>query len=218
MSRSPRLAWRYGFASLLQVFQQPRHIASQRTHGLQSFYILPCFAGQSAMDTVPILRRYHRHIADSEILVQSVKCRTGSSATAHGHRCGRLVDQQVFGRIEQTVKQGAKRAIRTGIIHRRSDDDSVGRFQLLSDFLIQVIVEHAVSQLRTTTTGNTTLNGLRSDRHNYRFHSIFIQRFSHLRQSDERISLPVRATVNKQNLHIFRFLFSLQIYIKVSRE
>ena len=137
MSRSPRLTWRYRFSSLLQVFQQPRHIAPQRAHGLQSFYILTCFAEQSAVDAIPILRRNHRHVADSKIFVQAVKCRTGSSATTHGHRCSRLVNQQVFSRIEQTVKQGAKRAVRTGVIHRRPNDNSVGCFQFFSDFLIQ---------------------------------------------------------------------------------
>ena len=211
MSRSPRLTWRYRFSSLLQVFQLPRHIAPQRAHGLQSFYILTCFAEQSAVDAIPILRRNHRHVADSKIFVQAVKCRTGSSATTHGHRCSRLVNQQVFSRIEQTVKQGAKRAVRTGVIHRRPNDNSVGCFQFFSDFLIQFIVEHAVSQLSTTATGNATLNGFSSDGHNFRFHPILIQSFSHLRQSDECISFSARATVNKQNLHILDSYFLTKI-------
>ena len=206
MGRRPRLARRYRFAALLQVLQQPGHVPTQRTHNLQPLYILSRFARQPSVHAVPVLRRHHRHVVDSEILVQAVERRTGSPAAAYGYRSRRLVGKQTAGRIEQTVEQGAERAVGTGIIYRRPYHDTICRLQLFPDLSIQFIIEHTPPQLRTTAAGNAPLHRFGTDGHNLGLYPICLQRFGHFRQSDECISLLVRTSVNQQNFHLFLVL------------
>ena len=77
-------------SALFDAVEQPCHVATEGTHGLQTFCVLQCLFGCVAVDLVPILRTNDKHLADCEIFVKLVKgCACASSAATY-YSCGRL--------------------------------------------------------------------------------------------------------------------------------
>lgn len=68
-------------ASTSYTFQQPGHILSQYTHGLQTFLILTNIVRGKTVDRIPILRRYNRHVANRKILIDLFKSGRRSSTS-----------------------------------------------------------------------------------------------------------------------------------------
>ena len=251
--------------------QNPSHVIPQGTHRLQAFSILRSLARFKAVHAIPVLRVYHRHTIDSEILVQAVEGSARSSSATYGHRRGRLVAQERRSGIEQPVEQGTERTVRPGIINRGTDHDAVRILGFLPnriipnrslDFgeiarlchaacfspsrrrsglrrgvarnrmrteagkmpeclifpirnghgvsndrfgIIQVIVEHATSCLRTFVAGDAALHRFGPNRHDFRFRSIGFESLCHFLQSHIGIPVAPRASVNQQSFHCILF-------------
>ena len=115
----------FGFLALWSLFfgevaHHPCHIACQGTHGLEAFSILLCFAFLPTMYAIPVLRRYNRHIVDSEVLIQSIKACAGSASSAYGHGSSWFVGEHHAGAVEQAVEQCAERAVWSCVIDGRT--------------------------------------------------------------------------------------------------
>lgn len=185
--------------------QNPSHVIPQGTHRLQAFSILRSLARFKAVHAIPVLRVYHRHTIDSEILVQAVEGSARSSSATYGHRRGRIVAQERRSGIEQPVEQGTERTVRPGIINRGTDHDAVRILGFLPNRIIQVIVEHATSCLRTFVAGDAALHRFGPNRHDFRFRSIGFESLCHFLQSHIGIPVAPRASVNQQSFHCILF-------------
>ena len=170
--RLPYKTCRYRFFTLrvpdafcIQSLKHPCHIACESTHSLQTFCILFGLARQESVHTVPILRRNNRHIAYCKIFVQAVECRTRTTPTAHCNCSCRFVLQVLLARKEEPVEQSTKRAVRAGVIYRRTDNKTIGIFYLLTYGHIRSVIEYATPKSLATETGNTSLYCNRTDMH-----------------------------------------------------
>lgn len=67
--------------SRLNALQQPRHILRKRGKRLETLRVLEHLLWQVSVNLVPVLRTYHRHVIDGEVLVELVE-RCGGSAPA----------------------------------------------------------------------------------------------------------------------------------------
>ena len=70
------LLWRsYRALTILDQFQQPRHILAEHTHDLHTFFILCRFPRAGAMNNVPVVGGRYQHLGVAHKIVQLVKCR-----------------------------------------------------------------------------------------------------------------------------------------------
>ena len=181
--------------------EQPRHVASQHPHRLQSFGILRRLAGQPSVHAVPVLRRDDRHVRDGEILVQPVERRTRPAPAANDHRCGGFVGQQFRTGVEDPVEQRAERSVRPGIIDGRSHDQPVRIAQGDAHLVVERIVEYAAPQVGALPAGDTSPHGFVPQLDDLRPYAFRFERPGHFGQGDEGIARMPRTSVYQQYFH-----------------
>ena len=125
--------------------QHPRHVLAQRAHDLQALFVALDVLRATAVHHGPVIRRRQGHAVVLEILVDLIDRRRGARAARAGDGSGGLEPQLGTGGHEHAVEQRQKRAVGSGVKHRRSHHDAVGGFRLLDDAVGHVVVEHAAT-------------------------------------------------------------------------
>ena len=101
------------------------------------------------------------------------------------------------------------------IINGRSEDESVGIGELITDLIADIVIEDAAfvsvgegfsGHFATATAGNTSANRFVANPYYFGFQPFLAQGFCHLFECKTSVSIGMRASVNKQYFHdLFNF-------------
>ena len=150
----------------------------------------------NATYTLPIwVKGNYRHIQDSKIFVQPVESGTRPTPATNSHRSSGFVSQQFRTGIKHPVEQCTERPVRTGIIYRRTNDDTICFLQCFSDLIIKGILKYTMSQLCTLITSNTPLHRFYPKLDYLRLYTFFFKCPRYFRKGDKRIPFPVRTSI-----------------------
>ena len=131
-----------GFARLDAV-KQPRHIAPECAHGLQTLEVLLDVLRVRAVDHVPVGGAHRYHVGDTEVLAQSVQTGGGACPTGGGHRSAGLSGEGAASGVEYPIQEGQHPSAGVGVIDRCAEYEAVGLPGLGDEVVDAVIGEYA---------------------------------------------------------------------------
>jgi hypothetical protein len=117
--------------SALNGLEQPGHVRAEQAQTLLAFRVaLGRFAGQHAVDFVPVVAGGNKHFRQAEILVQLVESRHGPGPPHRDHARAHLVAEQpavAGGHVKRPVQKSLQDAVDAAVVDRRSDHQAVRR-------------------------------------------------------------------------------------------
>ena len=182
--------------------EQPSHVGSQISHGLKSFFILLDILRSTTMDHIPVSRGYHRHLRDSEILLQYIQ-RSGSPGPAgrSDSRCG-LMDKSVLSGVKDTVQHGQDAAAGMGVIDRGAEDKAVCFPGLFYHTVDDIVVEYTAARLFSAGAASSAVpHRISAEKQDLRLDAVTLQSLRNLPQRSVRAAVRMRTAVEKQNFH-----------------
>ena len=127
------------FFPAFDAFEQPCHVAGERAHNLQAFFIFAHIIRCKPMYLIPVLRRNHGHAVDGKVLGNIVKGCSASAAASADNGGSRLVSQFSAAAEEKAVHIGFQLAGDAGIINGRAKDETIRLYQLLCCSIYRII-------------------------------------------------------------------------------
>ena len=201
-----------GSLARLNAAQEPRHVFAEGAHGLQPLLVAQDLLRRVAVDLIPVLRGDDRHGVDAEIFVQTVKGSAGTAAaTGDNGGCG-LSRQLPRSAVEQAVEEGARLRGGTGVIDRRTDNNSVELLQS-GGKRVHAVVKNAGGAALAAAAGNALGDRPGADVDKLGVDAVLFQGCTDLIQRGICTALRVRASVQQQNLHELRLQFQDTSYI-----
>lgn len=134
-------------------FHEESHVPAECPHRLLSFFILLSLSRGPAVDGVPVLAGYHRHLGNGEKLVEGIeggRCTAPSAADYAGTDFHALV--KGCG-VEQPLEQRHERGIGLCVVDRGADKQPVGFFEFRRQF-IDDVVKDALSMTLAVAAGD----------------------------------------------------------------
>ena len=122
---------------------------------------------------IPIAAAHDRHLADGEILVEPVESGCGAATSCRDDGRTHFHAQVIMGAIKQTVEQVGERSVGAGVIHRRTDHETVGLLKFLCHF-VHHVVEHTMAQLVALAAGNAASDVFIPDVNNFGLYAVFL--------------------------------------------
>lgn len=155
------------------------------------------------MYLIPVGGRGDRHGADGEILVNFIKgrCRAGSARRDDGCTYFHGFVDYADCAVEKAVEEGKDLSVASGVIHRASDDYTVG-IGKFGSCLVDNVIENATSVLTAEIASDASPDVLVPDVHSFRGHAILVKGLFHLSQcAVSAATFHVGTAVDYKNFH-----------------